>query len=274
MGEPSPGADPGTVRFPVAARSPSGLSGLGFVRKILVDMNEVMHAISAVKVQDSRDLRHSTLLAVETAGVTVGVLAAIRFLHTCPAANLKWLLIPCTLVAAALAPAWITRRDFPRIGLHREPFRLAIRTVAPACLCILPPVYLGLWLLTSAGLPIPLRPVLARQQDWFTWLLYQFLYVAAAEEVFFRGYLQANTTRLLRERRLSQPARRWIAIAISAGCFALAHVVVQGQIVSALTFLPGLFMAWLFVRTRSLLASILFHGLANVSYGIMAATFA
>lgn len=250
-----------------------------------------MHTISAVKVQDSRDLCHSTLLAVETAGVTVGVLAVIRFLHACPAANLKWLLIPCTLVAAALAPAWIARRAFPRIGLHGEPFRLAIRTVAPACLCILPPVYLGLWMLTSAGLPIPLRPVLARQQDWFTWLLYQFLYVAVAEEVFFRGYLQANVMRLLGMRhaesvlrdasagssRTTRNARRttheWIAIAISAGCFALAHVVVQGQIVSALTFLPGLFMAWLFVRTRSLLASILFHGLANVSYGIMAATF-
>jgi membrane protease YdiL (CAAX protease family) len=36
------------------------------------------------------------------------------------------------------------------------------------------------------------------------------------------------------------------------------------------TFLPGLVLAWLFIRTRALLAPILFHGLANVSYGLFA----
>jgi len=219
-------------------------------------------------------VRPSMSLAVETAVVAVGAIIAVRLLHVYRPAALHWLLIPCTLVAAGLVPPWIARRDFPSIGLHAESSRRAVKIVGLTCLCVLPTVYLGLWLLTSLGLPIPLRPVLAGQQSRLTWLLYQFLYVAAAEEVFFRGYLQANATRLLRERRLSRPAQRWIAIAISAGCFALAHVVVQGQIVSALTFLPGLLMAWLFVRTHSLLAPILFHGLANVSYGIMAATFA
>ncbi len=216
--------------------------------------------------------RLSMPLVVETTAVTVAAIAAVRFFHVHQPAGLGWLLIPCTLVVAALAPAWIARREFPRIGLRVEPILLALKTVLPACLCILPLLYLGLWLLISWGLPVPLRPVLTDQQSWFTWLLYQFLYVAAAEEVFFRGYIQANAMRLLRERRLSRPAQRWIAMAISAGCFALAHVAVQGQIVSILTFLPGLLMAWLFMRTRSLLAPILFHGLANVSYGIMAAT--
>jgi membrane protease YdiL (CAAX protease family) len=236
--------------------------------------------------------RRSVSLAVETAAVTIAAVAAVRFLHVYRPAGLHWLLIPCTLVAAALAPTWIARRDFPRVGLHAEPIRLALRTVTLVCLCVLPPIYLGLWLLTSRGLPIPLRPTLAPGEDWLTWLLYQFLYVAAAEEVFFRGYLQANVMRILGMRHASRVVRgtpenasrtthgaqrttqEWIAITISAGCFALAHVVVQGQIVSALTFLPGLLMAWLFVRTRSLLAPILFHGLANVSYGILAATLA
>jgi membrane protease YdiL (CAAX protease family) len=213
-------------------------------------------------------------LAVETAAVTVGAIVAVRLLHVYHPAALHWLLIPCTLVAAALVPPWIARRDFPSVGLRAGPMRRVLKTVALTCLCVLPTVYLGLWLLTRWGLPVPLRPVVGGEQSWLTWLLYQFLYVAAAEEVFFRGYLQVNAMRLLRERRLSRPAQRRIAIAISAGCFALAHVVVQGQIVSALTFLPGLLLAWLFVRTHSLLAPILFHGLANVSYGIMAATLA
>ncbi len=213
-------------------------------------------------------------LAVETTAVTIGIIVAVRVLHGHGAAAFQWLLIPCALVAAALTPTWIARRDFPLVGLCADHVSLALRTVLPLCLGILPVVYLSLWLLASSGLPIPLRPVPAGPQDWPAWLLYQFLYVAAAEEVFFRGYVQANAMRLLREYRLSEPAQRWIAIGVSAGCFALAHVAVQGQIVSALTFLPGLLMAWLFTRTHSLLAPILFHGLANVSYGIMAATLA
>ncbi len=218
--------------------------------------------------------RSSTALAVETAAVAVGAVAMIRLLHVYRPAGLHWLLIPCVLVVAATVPTWITGRGFPSIGLRVDAVRLALKTVLPLCLCLLPPVYLGLWLLTSSGVPIPLRPTLGGQQTWLTWLLYQFLYVATAEEVFFRGYVQANTMRLLRERPLSERAQQRVALAISAGCFALAHVVVQGQIVSALTFLPGLLMAWLFIRTRSLLAPVLFHGLANISYGIMAATFA
>lgn len=213
-------------------------------------------------------------LATETAVVALGVIAAVRLLHVCDAADLQWFLIPCVLVAAALAPTWIARRDFPPIGLTREHRGLALRTVLLPCLCILPAACLVVWRLALSGVPIPLQPVLAEGQSLSTWLLYQFLYVATAEEVFFRGYVQANVMRWLDERRLSPQARQQIAILVSAACFALAHVVVQGQIVSALTFLPGLLLAWLFVRTRSLLAPILFHGLANVSYGIMAATFA
>ena len=213
-------------------------------------------------------------LAAETAVVALGAIAVVRLLHVRDAADLQWFLIPCVLVAAALAPTWIARRDFPPIGLTREHRGLALRTVLLPCLCILPAVCFVVWRLALSGAPIPLQPVLAEGQNLSTWLLYQFLYVATAEEVFFRGYVQANAMRWLGERRLSPQARQRIAILISAACFALAHVAVQGQIVSALTFLPGLLLAWLFVRTRSLLAPILFHGLANVSYGIMAATFA
>jgi len=40
--------------------------------------------------------------------------------------------------------------------------------------------------------------------------------------------------------------------------------------VSAVTFLPGLILGWLFIRTGSLLAPILFHGLANTFYCMLA----
>jgi membrane protease YdiL (CAAX protease family) len=116
-------------------------------------------------------------------------------------------------------------------------------------------------------LPIPARPVMTGFDGWLTWLVYQFLYVAVAEEVFFQGYVQTNVMRCLGN---AHPGRQYLAMLISAGCFALAHVVVQGQVASALTFLPGVILAWLLIRTRSLLAPILFHGLANVSYGVIA----
>ncbi len=48
----------------------------------------------------------------------------------------------------------------------------------------------------------------------------------------------------------------------------------QGRPTAALTFLPGLLLGWLFLRTGSLLSPILFHGLANVSYAVMALTLA
>jgi membrane protease YdiL (CAAX protease family) len=233
---------------------------------------------------------------IETAAVTVCALAVVRFLHVNGALGFQWMAIPSVLVAAALVPAWIGKREFPRIGLDLDHTHLIAGTLGWVCLCILPAIFGGLWMLTSLNLPLPLRPIIPERQDWLAWLLYQFFYVAVAEEVFFRGYVQANVMRLVEmnhglrppvgagddmtaECGLNVPVaaddreiRHSIAIIpilVSAGCFALAHVVVQGQITSVLTFLPGLVLAWLFFRTGTLLAPILFHGLANVSYALM-----
>jgi membrane protease YdiL (CAAX protease family) len=210
-------------------------------------------------------------LGAETVAVAFCTIAAIALVNARGAQAAHWLATPALLVAAALVPTWVRRREFPRFGLDPDHIRSALRTVGCVGACIFPAVFLGLWLLTRLHVPLPLRPALGEQQDRLAWLLYQFLYVAAAEEVFFRGYIQANTARLLRRAgRLSRPTQQYVAIFTSAACFALAHVVVQGRITSLLVFLPGLVMAWLFARTRTLLAPVLFHGLANVSYGLMA----
>jgi len=199
--------------------------------------------------------------------VAVGAIAAIRFLNVPPALELRWLLIPCLLVIAALLPTWLRGRQVPSLGLDRQHAGASLTLVCLTCLCAIPAFFLGLWLMVRMQLPVPLRPVVMGPDGWFTWLIYQFLYVAVAEEMFFRGYLQANVMKWLGDTR---PAGQYVAVVVSAGCFALAHVVVQGQVTSLFTFLPGLILAWLFLCTRSLLAPILFHGLANVSYGIIA----
>ena len=212
---------------------------------------------------------------IETILVTGGVLTLIRFLHVSSATSLQWIAVPGVLVTAALVPAWIGRREFPRLGLDLDHGSLVAATVGGVCLCVLPAIFLGLWVLTLLNLPVPLRPIVPERQGWPAWLLYQFFYVAVAEEIFFRGYVQGNTTRWLQQAtRLPRLAPARIAIFVSAGCFALAHVVVQGQITAALTFVPGLILAWLFLRTGSLLAPILFHGVANVSYAVIAMTLA
>jgi membrane protease YdiL (CAAX protease family) len=57
---------------------------------------------------------------------------------------------------------------------------------------------------------------------------------------------------------------------ISAAVFALSHAVLLESPAATVVFFPGLIFGWLYCRTESLLAPILFHGLANVCYGLMA----
>ena len=225
-------------------------------------------AVSPIRAVAERPL----LMATETVAVGACTIAAIR-MATIPAreAGFLWLLVPAILIGAAFIPTWLGRRAFPRFGLDRRCIRTVLVTVGCTCICVLPMVLLGLWLLRSLRLPIPLRPAIEAPQNWLGWSLYQFLYVAIAEEVFFRGYVQANTINVLdRAGWLARPSRPWATVLVSAAFFALAHVVVQGQIMSAVTFLPGVLLAWLFMRTRTLLAPILFHGVANVAYTFMA----
>jgi membrane protease YdiL (CAAX protease family) len=211
-------------------------------------------------------------VVIETLLVTAGTIAAVRLLHVSCAANLQWIAVPGVLVTAALVPAWVRKREFPRLGFALDHASLVACAVGGVCLCVLPAIFLGLWMLTLWQVPLPLRPIVPERQGWFAWLLYQFLYVAVAEEVFFRGYVQANALTLLRRCRcLPEAVVSGTAIALSAGCFAAAHVIVQGQMAAALTFLPGMILAWLFLRTGTLLAPIVFHGLANISYALMAA---
>ena len=125
------------------------------------------------------------------------------------------------------------------------------------------------------GLTFPLKPDPPLGQSLFTWLIYQFLYIAVAEEIFFRGYLQSNLLTMLERLSVNQiKLKQWLSIVISAVIFAIAHIIVQGQLTSALIILPGLILGWLFIRTKSLLVPILFHGLANSCYYLIAVVFA
>jgi membrane protease YdiL (CAAX protease family) len=219
-----------------------------------------------------RTKRLNTSLLIETAVVTIAAILAIRIFGASSVFKQTWFVAPCFLIAAALVPTALQRRKFARIGLNNKHIRHSLVLFGWACITTFPLLVCGLWLMRYWGLELPLRAVMLQSQGWFRWLFYQFMYVAVAEEVFFRGYVQNNilkTARAIPQERSRQ--LQWISIIISAACFAAAHVVIQGEIISVLTFLPGLVLGWLFVRTRSLLAPILFHGLANVFYLFVAA---
>ena len=222
-----------------------------------------------------RSKRLNTSLLMETTAVTIAAILAIKVFGTSSIFKPTWFAAPGILIAAALVPTAIKRRDFAKIGFNNKQISHSLVLLGWACIVTFPAMFCGLWLMRHWGLELPLRAVIPPAQGWFYWLFYQFMYIAVAEEVFFRGYVQHNILRLTsvivqEQRRVPQ----WISIIISAACFAAAHVVIQGEIISVLTFLPGLVLGWLFVRTRSLLAPIMFHGLANVYYFCVATMFA
>ena len=226
-------------------------------------------SIESVSFLTNRVKRLDTLLLAETVLITIAAVLAIKIF------SVNWFVTPCILVSAALIPTIIKKSGLSEIGLSFRETRHSLIVLGWSCLAVFPAMFCGLWLLKFYGLNFPLRPILPQNQEWVSWIFYQFMYVAVAEEVFFRGFLQGNILRLMNTVMARRPAlRRWVSIVISAACFAAAHIILQGRIISVLTFLPGLVLGWLFIRTKSLLAPILFHGLANMSYYVMAGVFA
>ncbi len=73
--------------------------------------------------------------------------------------------------------------------------------------------------------------------------------VAVAEETFFRGFMM---------RKLNN-------VAVSL-LFALPHVILYQNFVSVLTFFPSLIFGWVYLRSGSILAPIIFHWVFNLSY--------
>jgi membrane protease YdiL (CAAX protease family) len=231
------------------------------------------HHLTGLSLAESASVapKHAAWLLVETVSLTIAAVLTIRLLADTSLHESLWFLSPAVLVAAALIPP-IARKDrFPEIGLCKKKAKEVFLVLACTCVVVFGAAFFGLWLLTRCGFEPSLRVVPQGNRQILSWLLYQFLYVALAEEVFFRGYLQSNILRLtatIRQEADRASLRNWISIILSAVCFAAAHVIVQGQAISVLTFLPGIVLGWLFIRTKSLLAPIIFHGLANIFYCI------
>ncbi len=246
--------------------------GAKWVSKI----TDLLPTIWSAQLFSNRLKRLDISLLIETTFVTIAAILAIAVFNRNPSFyGAAWFVTPAILVAAAIIPTAIKRRRFAKIGFNAKQIRYSLTVLGWTCMAVFPATFFGCWLLKFFGLNLPLRPVQPWGQSLACWIFYQFMYVAVAEEVFFRWFLQGNILKLTNTVMQGQGRRQlWISILISAACFAAAHIIVQGQIISVWTFLPGLILGWLFIRTRSLLAPILFHGLANICYFMMAAALA
>jgi membrane protease YdiL (CAAX protease family) len=211
------------------------------------------------------------LFVIELLCVTVFTVLLIRLFRSYINSRIDWLLAPCLLITAALVPTLLRRKRISEIGLCLGQPCVDLRILGATCILLFPLLLAGVFMLRRFDIELPLSPIIP-EGHLVSWLAYQFMYIAVAEEIFFRGYFQSNVYRLLI--LFSQKSDDFLektSIIISAAIFAISHCLILGSIMPIITFFPGLVFGWLLVRTKSLLAPILFHGLANVIYGLIAA---
>lgn len=182
-----------------------------------------------------------------------------------------WLAVPFILAIGALLPLLRTQGPWPVFGWTPVVMIRSCGLVGLACLICFPATFLALRVIHHQGWPLPLWSGSLDSSTWITWILYQFLYVAVAEELFFRSYLQQRVKHILTQKFPNQPIwATWVPLILSAFVFALAHWILSGTALGLLTFLPGLMLVWLYQKSGALIAPILFHALANSFYGLSA----
>ncbi|MBN1805969.1 MAG: CPBP family intramembrane metalloprotease [Sedimentisphaerales bacterium] len=210
------------------------------------------------------------VLVIEILCVTVVTVTLIRLLDVYINSQIDWIIAPCLLITAGLAPTFLRKKRLAEIGLCLGQPRMILRILGATCVILFPLLLGGIFLLRRFNIELPLGPIIP-QERWVSWVAYQLMYVAVAEEIFFRGYFQSNVLRLLTMTiRKKHAILEKNCVMISATVFAISHCLILGKIMPIITFFPGLVFGWLLVRTKSLLAPILFHGLANIFYGSIA----
>jgi membrane protease YdiL (CAAX protease family) len=101
----------------------------------------------------------------------------------------------------------------------------------------------------------------------------QVLVIALPEELFFRGYLQGRLEARWPARRRLAGAPVGVALLLSAGLFALGHVLVDLNPQRLAVFFPALIFGWMRARTGSLAAGIAFHALCNLLADVLHTSF-
>gem|GEM_PF-2791239 len=91
-------------------------------------------------------------------------------------------------------------------------------------------------------------------------VLYQFFGVALPEEFYFRGFLQDE---------LGNNLRAVIFVSILFSFMHLPRLIFYSDLLSIMTFFPSLIMGYLYLKTGNILASTVFHFLANTAFYLL-----
>jgi membrane protease YdiL (CAAX protease family) len=178
------------------------------------------------------------------------------------------ILVPAMWALGALVPMLRGGPTSSLLGLSRSHVALGLKYYILSTIVIFPLFGGGFFLYRQLGLPHP-GPIVPFGTSLAEWILYQFIFVGAFEEFFFRGYLQGQAEKIA---SAVSPGRMWIfwlPIVSSAFFFSIAHVAVELEVARFVVFFPGLLFAWLRARTGSLVAPILSHGSANVFFMLL-----
>jgi membrane protease YdiL (CAAX protease family) len=101
----------------------------------------------------------------------------------------------------------------------------------------------------------------------------QLLVVALPEELFFRGYIQGRLEDVWPPTWNLFGARVGGAWLVGSALFAFGHFFVTFEPQMLSRFFPGLVFGWMFSRTRSIFAGVLFHAACNLLMEVLAASF-
>jgi len=173
------------------------------------------------------------------------------------------------LIAGSVLPTLVRGRDLADLGLRLARVRQQIVLLFAGGACMLVLGLIGVALFRHLSIQAPLAASIPKEH-WPSWVLFQLVYVAFPEELFFRGYLLSNSVYLFTTVvRMNSLAATVVSVVLSAGVFALSHVLILGNPASILTFFPALIFAWLFIRIGSLIPSIVLHAAANIGYAMM-----
>jgi membrane protease YdiL (CAAX protease family) len=213
----------------------------------------------------------------ETAFSLIVVIAAIKLTLKIYQLKGAWYITPCILLGAALIPALIKKQNLKETILPFGQIKKSLTLVAITSIITLPLLFIALAILKHWPIIHPALPTPPATGQLINWLLYQFLYIATFEEIFFRAYLQSNILAAISPNQQSSPApnemldkHQWIAITISSAAFTAAHIIIHEDPAQTLVFLPAMIFGYLFARTTSLIAPIIFHAISNTAYCLIA----
>lgn len=201
--------------------------------------------------------------------VVVGfaVLAVVAVGRAPALQSYAWLLVPAVWATCTLVPTRVHARGWSEIGLKTGRVGASLWAFAWTSAVMLLVMAGGVLVFRRLAAAPPLWPTVGGE-GWVCYGLYQLLYVAVSEELFFRGYVQGRLAAIAQGKKHRRDA---FAIVGSAAVFAGAHLIVLQQVAAAWVFLPGLLFGWLRARTDSLLAPVLSHATANTAYAAVCA---